>query len=109
MYFGLLQMDLTGRDLSSLRVGVSGGAAIPGETIRAFEEKFPGVVILEGYGLSESSSTTTFNVSAEQRKVLSDRQADLGRLRRGRRRARHRAAARRGATSARSSSAATTS
>jgi len=37
--------------------------------IRAFEEKFPGVVILEGYGLSESASTTTFNISAEQRKV----------------------------------------
>jgi long-chain acyl-CoA synthetase len=71
MYFGLLQMDLEGRDLSSLRVGVSGGAAIPGETIRAFEEKFPGVVILEGYGLSESSSTTTFNINAEQRKILS--------------------------------------
>ena len=54
-----------------MRVGVSGGAPIPGETIRAFEEKFPGCVILEGYGLSESASTTTFNISAEQRKVLS--------------------------------------
>ncbi|HWG93335.1 MAG TPA: AMP-binding protein, partial [Mycobacteriales bacterium] len=71
MYFGLLQMDTAGRDLSSLRVGVSGGAAIPGEVIRAFEEKFPGCVILEGYGLSESASTTTFNINAEQRKVLS--------------------------------------
>jgi long-chain acyl-CoA synthetase len=71
MYFGLLKMDTSGRDLSSLRVGVSGGAAIPGEVIKAFEEKFPGVVILEGYGLSESASTTTFNVNAEQRKVLS--------------------------------------
>ena len=71
MYFGLLHMDTTGRDLSSLRVGVSGGAAIPGEVIRAFEEKFPGCVVLEGYGLSESTSTTTFNVNAEQRKVLS--------------------------------------
>ncbi|RCW44649.1 long-chain acyl-CoA synthetase [Halopolyspora algeriensis] len=71
MYFGLLQADTSGRDLSSLRVGVSGGAAIPGEVIKAFEEKFPGVVVLEGYGLSESASTTTFNVSAEQRKVLS--------------------------------------
>jgi long-chain acyl-CoA synthetase len=71
MYFGLLKMDTQGRDLSSLRVGVSGGAAIPGEVIKAFEEKFPGVVILEGYGLSESASTTTFNVNAEQRKVLS--------------------------------------
>ena len=71
MYFALLQADLAGRDLSSLRVGISGGAAIPGEVIRAFEEKFPGVVILEGYGLSETASTTTFNINAEQRKVLS--------------------------------------
>jgi long-chain acyl-CoA synthetase len=71
MYFALLNADTSGRDLSSLRVGISGGAAIPGEVIRAFEEKFPGCVILEGYGLSESASTTTFNVSAEQRKVLS--------------------------------------
>jgi long-chain acyl-CoA synthetase len=71
MYVALLHADTTGRDLSSLRVGISGGAAIPGEIIRAFEEKFPGVVILEGYGLSETASTTTFNLSADQRKVLS--------------------------------------
>ncbi|GFG75035.1 long-chain-fatty-acid--CoA ligase [Mycobacterium botniense] len=71
MYFALLAADTEGRDLSALRVGVSGGAAIPGEVIRAFEEKFPGVVILEGYGLSETASTATFNISAEQRKVLS--------------------------------------
>jgi long-chain acyl-CoA synthetase len=71
MYFGLLNIDTSGRDLSSLRVGVSGGAAIPGEVIKAFEEKFPGCVVLEGYGLSESTSTTTFNINAEQRKVLS--------------------------------------
>jgi len=71
MYYALLQAGLAGRDLSSLRVGISGGAAIPGEVIRAFEENFPGVVILEGYGLSETASTTTFNISAEQRKVLS--------------------------------------
>ncbi|HEY8821759.1 MAG TPA: long-chain fatty acid--CoA ligase [Dermatophilaceae bacterium] len=71
MYVALLHADTRGRDLSSLRVGISGGAAIPGEIIRAFEEKFPGVVILEGYGLSETASTTTFNLSADQRKVLS--------------------------------------
>jgi long-chain acyl-CoA synthetase len=29
------------------------------------------VVVVEGYGLSETASTTTFNVNAEQRKVLS--------------------------------------
>ena len=71
MYYALVRADLAGRDLSSLRVGISGGAAIPGEVIRAFEEKFPGVVILEGYGLTETASSTTFNISAEQRKVLS--------------------------------------
>ncbi|HEU4512432.1 MAG TPA: long-chain fatty acid--CoA ligase [Nocardioidaceae bacterium] len=71
MFTALLHAATEGRDLSSLRVGISGGAAIPGEVIRAFEEKVPGCVILEGYGLSESSSTATFNVSAEQRKVLS--------------------------------------
>jgi long-chain acyl-CoA synthetase len=71
MYFAMLQTDTSKRDLSTLRVGVSGGAAIPGEVIRAFEEKFPGVVILEGYGLSETASTTTFNIDADQRKVLS--------------------------------------
>ena len=69
MYFALLHADTADRDLSALRVCCSGGAAIPGEVIRAFEVKFPGVVILEGYGLSESASTTTFNISAEQRKV----------------------------------------
>jgi long-chain acyl-CoA synthetase len=69
MFFALLHADTSEHDLSALRVGCSGGAAIPGEVIRAFEEKFPGVVILEGYGLSESASTTTFNISAEQRKV----------------------------------------
>ncbi len=71
MYFAMLGADLAGRDLSSLRVGISGGAAIPGETIRAFEKTFPQCVILEGYGLSESASTTTFNINAEQRKVMS--------------------------------------
>ena len=71
MYFALLQKDITGRDLSTLRVGCSGGAPIPGEVISSFEKKFPGVVILEGYGLSESASTTTFNISAEERRVLS--------------------------------------
>ncbi|MCA1729061.1 MAG: long-chain fatty acid--CoA ligase [Actinobacteria bacterium] len=55
-------------DTSSLRIGVSGGAAIPVEVLKAFEEQF-GVVILEGYGLSETSPTTCFNRSVEQRKI----------------------------------------
>ncbi len=71
MYVALLNApDLDSYDLSSLRVAVSGGAPIPAEVIDSFERRF-GVVILEGYGLSETSSTTTFNISAEQRKVYS--------------------------------------
>ncbi|MBC7277627.1 long-chain fatty acid--CoA ligase [Nocardioides sp.] len=71
MYVALLQGDLGARGLPALRACISGGASIPGEVIREFEAQVPGVVILEGYGLSETASTTTFNVSAEQRKVLS--------------------------------------
>ncbi|KXO91999.1 long-chain fatty acid--CoA ligase [Tsukamurella pulmonis] len=71
MYVALLGVDIAGRDVRSLRAAVSGGASIPGGVIRAFEEKFPGLAILEGYGLSETASTATFNISAEQRKVLS--------------------------------------
>ncbi|MDT7762936.1 MAG: long-chain acyl-CoA synthetase, partial [Mycobacterium sp.] len=71
MYRALLQADTDGRDLSALRVGVSGDAAIPGEMIRAFEEKFPGMVILDGYGLSQTAPAATFNIGAKQRRLLS--------------------------------------
>jgi len=70
MFIGLLHAPEADQlDLSPLRVAVSGGAAIPAEVIDAFEEKFS-VVILEGYGLSETASTTTFNTPAD-RKVYS--------------------------------------
>ncbi|MDQ3912305.1 MAG: long-chain fatty acid--CoA ligase [Actinomycetota bacterium] len=69
MYQYLLRYpELDEYDTSSLRLGVSGGASIPVEVLRAAEERF-GIVILEGYGLSETSPTATFNRSAEQRKV----------------------------------------
>jgi long-chain acyl-CoA synthetase len=66
----LAQPDLDDYDLSSLRVAVSGGAAIPAEVMSAFERRF-GVVILEGYGLSETASSATFNRSATERKPYS--------------------------------------
>jgi long-chain acyl-CoA synthetase len=47
-------------DVSTLRVCVSGGAALPVEILRGFEEAF-GCVILEGYGLSETSPVACFN------------------------------------------------
>jgi long-chain acyl-CoA synthetase len=71
MYIALLNHpDRSTYDLSSLRVCVSGGAPLPAEVIDEFEREF-GVLILEGYGLSETASTTTFNVSAEERRVYS--------------------------------------
>jgi long-chain acyl-CoA synthetase len=71
MFIALAQAGPGDRDLTALRVGVSGGASIPGEVLTAFERAFPGVVVLEGYGLSETSALATFNVSADERKVLS--------------------------------------
>lgn len=71
MYVALLDHpELSRYDLSSLRVGISGGAPLPAIVIDKFEALF-GVVILEGYGLSETASTTTFNVSASDRRVYS--------------------------------------
>src|ERR1700722_13350985 len=71
MFIALLQAaESADCDLASLRVAVSGGAPIPAEVIDSFERRF-GVPILEGYGLSESSSAATFNISAAERKVYS--------------------------------------
>jgi long-chain acyl-CoA synthetase len=54
-------------DLSSLRTCVSGGAALPVELLRGFEAEF-GCVILEGYGLSETSPVASFNHPDAERK-----------------------------------------
>ena len=47
-------------DASSLRMCVSGGAALPLEILSAFERQFQ-CVLLEGYGLSETSPVASFN------------------------------------------------
>ncbi len=47
-------------DTSSLRVCCSGGAAIPVEVLRGFEQAFA-CTVLEGYGLSETSPVASFN------------------------------------------------
>jgi long-chain acyl-CoA synthetase len=54
-------------DCSSLRTCMSGGAAMPAELMRAFEEKFD-CIILEGYGLSETSPVASFNHPDRERK-----------------------------------------
>jgi len=47
-------------DLKSLRSGVSGGAPLPIELKRNFEKE-AGVILVEGYGLSETSPVATCN------------------------------------------------
>ena len=65
MYWALLRhAEETNFDTApvaeNLKVVSSGGAPMPVEVMKAFEEKF-NVRILEGYGLSETSPLATFN------------------------------------------------
>ena len=72
MYIGLLSVQDadTKFDLQAiadnLRLCISGGAALPVEVIRRFEEKFQ-APILEGYGLSETSPIASFNTLDRER------------------------------------------
>jgi long-chain acyl-CoA synthetase len=59
MFAGMLHHD-GAFDTSTLEVCVSGGAAMPVQVMRGFEERF-GCQILEGYGLSETSPVASFN------------------------------------------------
>jgi long-chain acyl-CoA synthetase len=61
MYAALLDHpERTAYDLFALRVCVSGGASLPVEVLRGFEAAFD-CVILEGYGLTETSPVASFN------------------------------------------------
>ncbi|MEP9363420.1 AMP-binding protein [Nocardioides sp. CN2-186] len=50
--------DWSADDFAQLRLASSGGASLPAESIRAFQDRF-GVRIREGYGLSETSGWAT--------------------------------------------------
>jgi long-chain acyl-CoA synthetase len=63
----LHQPDRERADVSSLRLCVSGGSAMPVEVMRGFEEAF-GCIVLEGYGLSETSPVASFNHPHAERK-----------------------------------------
>jgi len=72
MYWALLNYPAADKyDLeqiaANLRLSVSGGAAMPVEVMKAFEEKFK-VTIQEGYGLSETSPVASFNRLDRERK-----------------------------------------
>jgi long-chain acyl-CoA synthetase len=55
-------------DTSSLRTCITGGASMPVEVLRGFEEAF-GCVVLEGYGLSETSPVACSNHPERERKA----------------------------------------
>jgi long-chain acyl-CoA synthetase len=55
-------------DTSSLRTCITGGASMPVEVLRGFEEAF-GAVVLEGYGLSETSPVACSNHPDRERKA----------------------------------------
>lgn len=57
-----------GLDVSSLRYGVCGAAPMPVDTIRKFEETF-NMIIVEGYGLTESTAGATANPINGVRKI----------------------------------------
>ncbi len=68
VFLGMLLFEGADRyDLSSLRFCITGGSAMPPEYIPMFEEKF-GVMLVQGYGLTEASPVCSVNrIDATQR------------------------------------------
>jgi long-chain acyl-CoA synthetase len=60
MYVAMLHEGRPTADTSSLRLCISGGAALPVEVLTGFIDEF-GAPLLEGYGLSETSPVASFN------------------------------------------------
>jgi len=56
-----------GCDISSLRFALCGSAPVPLEVLRTFESQF-NCLVIEGYGLSESTCRSTFNPIDDRRK-----------------------------------------
>ncbi|TQF69353.1 long-chain fatty acid--CoA ligase [Rhodococcus spelaei] len=69
VFVSLLAANIAGRDVSSLRLGLSGGAALSPTHLNAFEAAVPSATILEGYGLTECASVATFNTGRGARKI----------------------------------------
>ncbi len=62
--------DLTAEDFTQLRLACSGGAALPLEVAKAFRDRF-GALVLDGYGLSETTGAASFNRAIHPRKEMS--------------------------------------
>lgn len=63
----LLGQPLESADLSSLRVLGSGGAPLAVELAHAIEQRLPGLTVVEGYGMTESSALLTTQRPEERR------------------------------------------
>ncbi|MFN3767046.1 MAG: acyl-CoA synthetase [Ectopseudomonas guguanensis] len=68
VYASLLQTELDGRDLSSLRYALCGAAPMPVELFREFERRTQ-VKILEGYGLTEGACASSVNPPHGERRI----------------------------------------
>ncbi len=69
MYFFILSNENWQKyDFSTVRMAVSGGAALPDEVHHRFQERY-GITILEGYGLSETSPVASFTQEGEELRV----------------------------------------
>lgn len=69
MYAGMLHAEgAESADMSSLRTCISGGSAMPVEVMKNFERTFD-CIVLEGYGLSETSPVACFNQPGMERKT----------------------------------------
>ncbi|MGW1007544.1 long-chain-fatty-acid--CoA ligase [Streptomyces sp. NPDC002520] len=69
MYAALLQHPgAEDADVSTLRMCVSGGASLPVEVLHGFERRF-GCMVLEGFGMSETSPVVSFNHPDRPRKA----------------------------------------
>jgi len=66
IFIGLLSMDLTPWDLSSIRYEMSAAATMPEEISRRWTERF-GRRVYEGYGLTECSPFACYNDLVEHR------------------------------------------
>jgi O-succinylbenzoic acid--CoA ligase len=66
----LLQGDLSQRGLSHWRLGAYGGAPMPPATIDALAQQLPGLMLMNAYGATETTSPTTMMPPAQTRARL---------------------------------------
>jgi fatty-acyl-CoA synthase len=68
LYASLLDVPIGTHDISSLEYGLCGAAPMPGEVLRAFQDRTD-IEILEGYGLTEGACVSSLNPPLGKRKT----------------------------------------